>query len=113
MIAPMKARERGGHDSIAKLDPAGHSAPMPIPRTARTTRRNVKFGEKPAMKLQTENHRMESIRGPFRPMRSASQPDAIVPAKRNQIVSVSIAATAVTETSNSSATATMMNRKIV
>jgi hypothetical protein len=53
-------------------------------RTRPTTNRNVKLGEKPAMKLQIEYHRIESIRGTLRPTRSASQPDATAPISRNQ-----------------------------
>src|SRR6516164_10795959 len=111
--APIRPRERAGHDSMARAAPAGHSAPMPTPSAARTTNRNVKLGEKPAMKLQAENHMMESIRGVLRPIRSASQPEAVAPTRRNQRVKVSTAATAVTETPNSLAIGNIMSRKIV
>src|SRR6185437_13222903 len=84
----MKPRERAGQDSIASAAPAGHSAPMPMPSKARKKKRKAKVGEKPAMKLQIEYHRMEIIRGFLRPMRSASQPDAVAPAKRSHRVIV-------------------------
>src|SRR5271154_718416 len=113
ITAPIKPRERAGHDSIARVAPAGHSAPMPIPSAARTTNRKVKFGEKPAMKLQIENDRIESISGTLRPARSPSQPDPTAPTRRSQSVTVSTDATAVTDTSNSSAIGTMMSKKMV
>ncbi len=50
----MKPRERVGHDSIASDAPAGHSAPMKMPSKARNRNRNMKVGEKPATKLQSE-----------------------------------------------------------
>ncbi len=50
----MKPRERIGQLSIAKAAPAGHSAPMKMPSNARKKNRNMKVGENPAMKLQTE-----------------------------------------------------------
>ena len=84
----IRPRERAGHDSIARAAPAGHSAPIPIPKMARTINKKVKLGEKPAMKLQAEYQRIESMSGVLRPTRSASQPDAIAPARRNQSVNV-------------------------
>src|SRR5215510_4636952 len=78
----MKPRERVGHCSIANAAPAGHSAPMPIPSSARNTNKNMKVGEKPAMKLQSEYQRIEIISGIFRPTRSASQPEAHAPTRR-------------------------------
>src|SRR6516162_11945805 len=113
ITAPIRPRERAGHDSIASVAPAGHSAPMPIPSTARTTNRNVKLGENPAMKLHAENHRIEIISGSLRPARSASQPEATAPTRRSHSVIVSTDATAVTDTPNSSAIGTMINRKTV
>src|SRR5262245_35883629 len=112
-MPPIRPRDRAGQDSIARLAPAGYSAPMPMPRAERTTSRKVKFGENPAMKLQTENQRIDSIRGAFRPMRSESQPEPIAPTRRSHTVKVSTAATAVTDTPNSSAIATMTNTKTV
>src|SRR4051812_128723 len=91
----MKPRDRTGQDSIASDAPAGHSAPMPMPSSARKTSRNMKLGEKPAMKLQIEYHRMEIISGIFRPTRSASQPDAVAPTRRSHSVRVKTMATAV------------------
>src|SRR5580704_14070026 len=110
---PIRPRERAGHDSIARLAPAGHSAPIPMPSAARTTNRNVKLGENPATKLHTENHSTESISGVFRPTLSASQPEPMAPTRRSQSVSVSTEATAVTETPNSLAIGTITNKKIV
>src|ERR1700722_2658227 len=78
----MSPRERAGQDSIASAAPAGHSAPMPTPSSARKMNRNVKVGENPAMKLQIEYHRIEIISGFFRPIRSASQPEAVAPSRR-------------------------------
>src|SRR5262249_8472071 len=43
----MMPRERAGQDSMARAAPAGHSAPMPMPRRARKTKRNRKAGESP------------------------------------------------------------------
>src|SRR5258707_3904415 len=75
MTAPISPRERGGQNSMARLGPAGHSAPMPIPSTARTTNRNAKLGAKPAMELQTEYHTIDIISGALRPIPSARQPE--------------------------------------
>src|SRR3954454_12153194 len=110
LISP---RERGGQDSIANDAPAGHSAPMPMPSSARKKNRKVNVGEKPAMKLQIEYQRMDSISGIFRPTRSASQPDAVAPTRRSQSVMAKTALTAVSGTLNSCAIGTMMRRKIV
>ncbi len=109
----MKPRDRVGHDSIASDAPAGHSAPIPIPRSARKKNRNEKLGEKPAMKLQTEYQMMEIISGILRPIRSASQPEAVAPSKRSQRVMVNTAVTAVNGTPNSCEIGTMINRKTV
>ena len=84
----MKPRERAGQDSIASDAPAGHSAPMPMPSSARNTNRNMKVGEKPAMKLQTEYQRIEIISGFLRPIRSANQPEAVAPTRRSHSVMV-------------------------
>ena len=51
----------------------------PMPRAARKRKRNLKVGEKPAIKLQIGSQRIEIISGVFRPTRSASQPDAVAP----------------------------------
>src|SRR6266404_2713868 len=75
----MNPRERIGQLSIAKAAPAGHSAPMPKPSNARNTKRNQKLGEKPAIKLQSEYHRIEIISGIRRPTRSPSQPELTAP----------------------------------
>src|SRR5215469_17146836 len=91
----MKPRERAGQDSIASDAPAGHSAPIPMPSSARNSNRNQKLGEKPAMKLQIEYQRIEIISGFLRPMRSASQPEAVAPTSRSHSVMVKTAVTAV------------------
>src|SRR5579872_1868461 len=109
----MNPRDRTGQDSIASDAPAGHSAPMPMPSSARKKNRNAKFGEKPAMKLQIEYHRMEIISGILRPTRSASQPDAVAPTRRSHRVMANTAVTAVTGTLNSCAIGTMISRKMV
>ena len=75
----MNPRERTDHDSIANpaFRRAISSQLVPIPSIARKEKnRNAKLGEKPAMKLQIEYHRIEIISGIFRPTRSASHPDA-------------------------------------
>src|SRR5499427_608665 len=109
----MKPRERAGQVSIASAAPAGHSAPIPMPNSARKKNRNAKVGEKPAMKLHSEYQEMEIISGAFRPIRSAIQPAAVAPTRRSHNVMVNTVATAVKETSNSLAIGTMISRKIV
>src|SRR4030095_13372483 len=109
----MKPRERAGQDSMASAAPAGHSAPMPLPSSARKRNRNQKLGEKPAMKLQIEYHRMEIMSGVLRPMRSAIHPAAVAPSSRSHRVNVKTMVTAVMGTSNSLAIGTMMSRKMV
>src|SRR5882762_4913154 len=109
----MKPRERAGQDSMASAAPAGHSAPMPMPSSARKKNRNAKVGEKPAMKLQSEYQRMEIINGALRPILSAIQPAAVAPTRRSHKVMVNTAVTAVRGTSNSLAIGTMIKRKIV
>src|SRR5246127_3949107 len=112
-IPLMKPRERTGQLSIANAAPAGHSAPMPKPSNARNTKRNQKVGEKPAMKLHNEYHRIEIINGMRRPTRSPSQPEQTAPTKRIHKVTVNTIATSVSGTPNSCEIGTMINRKIV
>src|ERR1044071_7949532 len=109
----MKPRERAGHDSIASDAPAGHSAPMPMPSSARKKNRKAKLGEKPAMKLQTEYQQIEIISGARRPMRSAIQPAAVAPARRSHNVTANTAVTAVSGTPNSCEIGSMISRKMV
>src|SRR5689334_9806927 len=109
----MKPRERAGQDSIARAAPAGHSAPMPMPSNARNKNRNQNAGEKPAMKLQIEYHRIEIISGVLRPVRSASQPEPTAPTRRSHKVTLSKNATSVSGTPNSCEIGTMMSRNIV
>src|SRR6516225_6030737 len=80
----MKPRERAGQDSMARDAPAGHSAPIPMPSSARKKNKNAKVGEKPAMKLHSEYQAMEIISGVFRPIRSAIQPAAVAPTRQPQ-----------------------------
>src|ERR1051326_8310062 len=75
----MRPRERIGQVSMASAAPAGHSAPIPMPRMVRNTSRKTKLGEKPQMKLQIEYHRIEIISGALRPIRSAIHPEATAP----------------------------------
>src|SRR6266704_1791410 len=107
----MKPRERAGQDSMARAAPAGHSAPIPMPSSARKKNKNAKVGEKPAMKLQSEYQEMEIISGVFRPIRSAIQPAAVAPTRRSHNVMVNTAVTAVSGTSNSLAMGTMISKK--
>src|SRR5258708_1736465 len=109
----MKPRDLVGQDSIANDAPAGHSAPIPIPSSARKKNRNAKLGENPAMKLQIEYHRMEIISGILGPTGSASQPDAVAPNSLSQRVMVKTAVTAVSGTPNSFEIGTIISRKTV
>src|SRR5665213_692511 len=109
----IKPRERIGQVSIASAAPAGHSAPMKMPSSARKKNRNQKVGENPAMKLQAEYPMIEIISGVLRPTRSASQPDAVAPTSRIHRVTVKITVTAVIGTLKSLAIGTMINKKIV
>src|ERR1700730_17630411 len=109
----MKPRERAGQDSIARAAPAGHSAPMPMPNNARNRKRNQNAGEKPAMKLQIEYHRIEIISGVLRPIRSASHPEPTAPTSRSHNVTLSRNATSVSGTPNSCEIGTMISRNIV
>ena len=84
-----------------------------MPNSARTTNRKVKLGENPAAKLQTEYHRMEIISGARRPMRSASQPEAVAPPRRMMSVTEKTAVTSMSGTPNSCAIGAMMRRKTV
>src|SRR5580700_8989704 len=106
----MYPRERIGQDSIASAAPQGHSAPMPMPSKARNRNRNQKAGENPAIKLHAEYQAIEIISGFLRPIRSASQPEAVAPTSRIHKVRVK---TAVTGTLNSCEMGSMISRKIV
>src|ERR1700730_16086249 len=110
---PMKPRERVGQDSIASAAPAGHSAPMPMPKSARQMNRIMKLGEKPAAKFASEYQTIEIISGILRPTRSASQPEATAPTSRNHKVTVSTKATSVSGTLNSLEIGTMISRNMV
>src|SRR5580700_2503219 len=109
----IRPRERDGQFSITSAAPTGHSAPMPMPSSARNKKRNQKVGEKPAMKLQTEYQAIEIISGVLRPMRSASQPAAVAPIRRIHRVSVNTSATSGSGTLNSSEIGFMISRKTV
>src|SRR5215469_10835632 len=109
----INARERIGQLSIARAAPAGHSAPMPKPSSALNRNRNQKAGEKPAIKLQIEYHRIEIISGRRRPTRSPSHPEHTAPTRRIHKVIVKTNATAVSGTPNSCEIGSMISRKIV
>src|SRR6476620_11028771 len=109
----MKPRERAGQVSIARAAPAGHSAPMPMPSSARKRNSRKKLGARPARKLQTEYQAIEIISGVVRPIRSASHPLAVAPKSRIHSVIVNTAATSDTGTSNSLAIGAMINRNAV
>jgi hypothetical protein len=109
----MRPRERAGHDSMASAAPAGHSAPMPMPSSARNRKSNAKFGAMPARRLQIEYHRIEIINGVLRPMRSASQPEPTAPTSRSHRVIVKTAVTSISGTLNASAIGTISKRKMV
>src|SRR5690348_2775911 len=94
----MNPRERCGQVSMANAAPAGHSAPMKKPSSARKKNRNRKVGEKPAMKLHREYPRIEIISGVLRPIRSPSQPEAVAPTRRIHRVIVKTNVTDVIET---------------
>src|SRR3954470_17563608 len=108
----MKPRERAGHDSMARVTPEGHSAPMPKPSRMRNTTRNVMVGEKPAMKLQVEYQRIAIINGRVRPTRSPSQPAVVAPNRRMPRVRGAMKASAAGEMANSDATDLRMKKKI-
>src|ERR1700722_13525130 len=86
---------------------------MPMPSRVRNTNRNRKVGEKPAMKLQIEYHRIEIISGARRPIRSAIHPAATAPTKRIHIVNDPTSTTRVRSALNSLAIGTSRNRKTV
>ena len=109
----MRPRERCGQVSIASAAPAGHSAPIPMPRRVRNINSNKKLGARPASKLQTENQAIEIINGFLRPIRSASQPDAVAPISRIHKVIAKTTATAVNGTPKALEIGTISSRKMV
>src|ERR1700688_1694181 len=109
----MKPRERCGQVSIASAAPAGHSAPMPIPKAVRNSNSNQKLGARPANRLQNENQAIEIINGFLRPIRSASQPEAAAQKSRIHKVRVKTMATSVSGTPKSLAIGTISSRKMV
>src|ERR1700749_2190060 len=109
----MKPRERCGQVSIANAAPAGHSAPMPMPKAVRNTNSNQKLGARPANRLQAENQAIEIINGFLRPIRSASQPEAVAPTSRIHKVRVKTTATSVSGTPKSLEIGTINSRKMV
>src|ERR1700755_436344 len=72
----IRPRERAGQDSMASAAPAGHSAPMPMPSSARNRKSSAKFGARPANRLQIEYHRIEIISGPLPPKATGDPPGA-------------------------------------
>jgi len=65
------------------------------------------------VKLHSEYQPIEIISGSLRPIRSASQPDAVAPTNRIHNVNVKTAVTAVSGTWNSCEIGSMISRKIV
>ena len=47
----IRPRERAGQDSMASAAPAGHSAPMPMPSSARNRNSSAKLGAMPASEV--------------------------------------------------------------
>jgi len=86
---------------------------MPIPKAARNSSNNQKLGASPANRLQAENQAIEIISGFLRPIRSASQPDAVAPTSLIHNVNVKTTATSVSGTPKSLEIGTISNRKIV
>jgi len=86
---------------------------MPMPKAVRNSNSNQKLGARPAKKLQAENQAIEIINGFLRPIRSASQPEAVAPTKRIHKVRVKTMATSVSGTPKSLAIGTISSRKIV
>jgi hypothetical protein len=84
-----------------------------MPSRVRKISRNMNVGEKPAMKLQAEYHKIEIISGARRPRRSAIQPEAIAPTNRINMVSVPTNTTSVRSALNSLAIGTIRTRKTV
>lgn len=109
----MKPRERWGQVSIASAAPAGHSAPIPIPNALRNSSNNQKLGARPASRLQAENQAIEIINGFVRPIRSASQPDAVAPTSLIHKVNVKTTATSVRGTPKCFEIGTIRSKKIV
>src|SRR5215469_13407487 len=69
--------------------------------------------DRPAMKLQIEYQAIEIISGFLRPIRSASQPEAVAPMSRIHKVKVKTIVTSVSGTLNVLAIGTMISRKTV
>jgi hypothetical protein len=86
---------------------------MPMPSRVRNTSRKINVGEKPAMKLQMEYHRIDIISGARRPRRSAIQPEPTAPISRIHSVSVNTSVTLVSGSLNSLLIGTSSSRKTV
>src|SRR5215469_15699144 len=110
---PIRPRERCGHCSIASAAPAGHSAPMPMPSSARNRNSSQNVGARPASKFANEYQAIEIISGSFRPTRSANQPEAVAPTRRIHKVIVKTAVTSTSGTLKSLAIGAMISRKTV
>ena len=94
----MERRERWGQVSIASAAPAGDSAPIPIPNALRNSSNNQKLGARPASNCRPKTRQSKIINGLRRPIRSASQPDAVGPTSLIHKVNVKTTATSVTST---------------
>jgi hypothetical protein len=79
----------------------------------RNSNSNQKLGARPANRLQTENQAIEIINGFLRPIRSASQPEAVAPTSRIHKVRAKTMATSVSGTPKSLEIGTISSRKMV
>src|ERR1700746_3038966 len=86
---------------------------MPMPSSALNRNKNQNVGENAAIKLHAEYQAIEIISGFLRPIRSASQPEAVGPIRRIPRVNVKTAVTAVSGTWNSCEIGNIINKKIV
>src|ERR1700730_3713662 len=75
-------RHLGGTDSIASDAPMPHSPPIPIPYSARMTKKKVRWGENPQASSTTEKKTTLTIKGMRRPYRSVSSPKMSAPTGR-------------------------------
>ena len=114
------ALQHRAHEAARALRPSFHRqrrAGRPFRAHAdaervRNSNSNQKLGAKPARRLQTENQAIEIINGFLRPIRSASQPEAVAPTSRIHNVKVKTTATSVSGTPKSLEIGTISSRKI-
>src|SRR5271170_148657 len=106
-------RLRVGQFSIARVVPEVHSAPIPRPKSVRSTRIQPKDGANATAPSHAANQRMETMSGPLRPQRSDAAPAMKPPARRAKSVSVIEPAVATLATPNSRAMLGITSMKIV